>query len=66
MEALSKSKEEEILTSGMTGVMGDFLGDIVVLRNRYTLGLSEETILHSLQMTAMRLIGAEKTLSESS
>ena len=45
--------------------MGDFLGDIVVLHNRYAQGLSEETILHSLQTTAAKLITAEKTLRES-
>jgi len=61
-EVLQKQLEEEVHAMGLEGAMDDLVGDIVVLRNPFTLGLNEESILHSLQNSALKLMAAEKTL----
>jgi protein arginine kinase len=60
-DALIKEKQEGVIASGMQGTLDELVGDLLVLRNQYTLGIAEETILHSLHMSAMKLIVAEKT-----
>ena len=61
-ETLLKQKEEGITAIGMGGSSAEWIGDIVVLKNTYTLGISEEAILHTLNMMAMKLMAMEKTL----
>lgn len=61
-DTLIKHKDEEISATGMQGTMDEMVGDILVLRNTYTLGMSEESILHSLHSMAMKLMAIEKTL----
>ena len=61
-DLLLKQKEEEVAATGMQGTIDEIVGDILVLRNSYTLGISEENILHSLHTMAMKLMAAEKTL----
>ena len=60
--ALTKEKEEGVVASSMVGNINQLVGDIIVLENYYTLGVTEDTILRILHITAMKLIGAEKTL----
>ena len=57
---IAKRQEDEVEMSGLEGESSGFIGDLVILRNRYTLGYSEENTLHSLQTTAMKLMAAEK------
>jgi protein arginine kinase len=59
-----KQLPPEILFSGMEGTVEDLVGDLLILSNRYTLGVTEETIFQSLHTQAMKLISAEKTLRE--
>jgi protein arginine kinase len=61
-EALLKNKDENVLATSMEGSVDDIAYDLLVLRNPYTLGLSEENILHDLQSSAMKLMALEKTL----
>lgn len=61
-EVLIKQKEEEVEAISMEGNLEEIVGDILVLRNAYTLGLSEEKILHALHGTAMKLTALEKAL----
>ncbi len=61
-DTLLKHKEEEISATGMQGTVDEMVGDILVLRNSYTLGISEESILHALHSMAMKLMAIEKTL----
>ena len=61
-EALSKQKDEDLEAAGLEGSMDDFVGDVVILKNQYTLGLSEESLLHEMQTTALKLITSEKTI----
>lgn len=46
--------------AGMQGVMPECVGDIVVVSNRYTLGVSEDEIIRALRLAATRLITEEK------
>lgn len=59
--ALGKEKEEGVVIRSMLGSLDEIVGDIVVLQNYYTLGVSEETILRLLHTSAMKMMGAEKT-----
>ena len=61
-ETLLKHKEENVLAASMEGPIDGIVGDLLVLRNPYTLGLSEENILQGLQSSAMKLMALEKTL----
>lgn len=61
-ETLQKQKEEGLQFEGIGGRQDEFIGDILVLRNRYTLGLSEETILHTVHLAAMKWMAIEKEL----
>jgi protein arginine kinase len=61
-EVLTKGKEEGITAMGMGGNLDELIGDLVVIRNSYTLGTNEETILHLIHSTAMKLMVLEKTL----
>ncbi len=61
-EVLGKQKDEEIITMGLEGALDDLIGDFLILKNRYTLGVTEEGMLHALQTTAMKLMAAEKSL----
>jgi len=61
-EVLIKQKEAEVDAVGIQGTLEELTGDILVIRNHYTLGLTEENIIHSTHSTAMKLIIAEKAL----
>ncbi len=61
-EALLKQKDESVLVTSMEGPIDGIVGDLIVLRNPYTLGLSEENILHDLHSNAMKWMALEKTL----
>ncbi len=61
-DTLIKHREEEIIATGIQGTTDEMVGDILVLRNAYTLGMSEESILHSLHSMAMKLMAIEKTV----
>jgi protein arginine kinase len=62
LEVVTKQKEEEITAMGMGGNLDELIGDLVVINNSYTLGISEEAILHSIHSMAMKLMALEKTL----
>lgn len=61
-ETLLKQKEEEVFATSLQGNLEDIVGDMVILTNEYTLGVTEENILHSINVSAMKLIGSEKAL----
>lgn len=58
-ELLEKEKEEEIEVSGLQGMATEMIGDILVARNKCTLGLTEEYIITLLRMWATRTVVAE-------
>lgn len=63
-DALAKQNEQEIEATNMQGSENDYLGDLLILTNRYTLGTSEDKIFYSIHSSAMELIILEKTLRD--
>lgn len=61
-EQLDKHQEEMISTTGLQGNFDELAGDLVVLHNRYTLGVNENLILSSLRHLATILMVEEKSL----
>lgn len=59
-DTLIKHKPEEVTVTSLQGQ--ELIGDLVVLKNTFTLGVNEENILHSLHLTAMRLMTIERAL----
>ncbi|MES2200230.1 MAG: protein arginine kinase [Chlamydiota bacterium] len=52
--------EPSVSIAGMLGTMDELLGDFLILKNNYTLGLTEQTILRDLHLTATKLILSER------
>jgi protein arginine kinase len=61
-ETLLKQKEEDVTFTGMGGNLEEIIGDLVVISNTCTLGVSEESIIHSIHSIAMKLMAMEKSL----
>jgi len=60
-EVLVKELDDEVLVSGLTG-QRDFIGDLVIIQNRFTLGLTEDHILEGVHKSATKLMTLEKLL----
>lgn len=54
--------EEEVIAAGLEGSIDTLTGDILVLSNKYSLGISEEALLHALHSSTLKLVSAEKLL----
>ncbi len=61
---LEEHLEESVTISSLDGRAFEFVGDFVLLQNKYNLGLTEEMILRDLHMSATKLSLAEKNLRE--
>lgn len=61
-EVLVKQKEDGVAALGISGNLEEAIGDLIVVTNTYTLGVSEENILHSVHSMAMKLMAMENTL----
>ncbi len=61
-ETLLKQKEEGITVAGMGGNLDEIIGDLIVVSNTFTLGINEESIIHSVHSMAMKLMAMEKSL----
>jgi protein arginine kinase len=61
-ETLLTHKEEGISTTGIRGTLEDIIGDILIISNTFTLGINEESIIHSVHSMAMKLMAMEKSL----
>ena len=61
-EAMEKHGEDGIRQTGIQGSPEELAGDLVVLCNNYTLGVTEETIISSLRNLATKLILEEKSM----
>ena len=64
-EELEKNGSNTIYYTSIQGEADVFLGDIVVLSNQQTLGISEEQLIKTLHSHALNLIIAEKKKRES-
>lgn len=61
---LGKELDEGVAFSGMQGDFSEIVGDIVILYNTVTLGVSEEEILKSIRTSATKVMIAEKSARE--
>lgn len=59
---LLPKEEDELLVMGLAGNLEELIGDLIILKNDYTLGMTEEAILQSIQTSSAKLVGAEKAL----
>jgi len=62
-ELLAQSADEQISFQGLEG-SDDLIGDFLILKNHYTLGIAEETLLTLHQTTALKIAAAEKKLRD--
>lgn len=60
LAALLPKEEDELLVMGLAGDLEELVGDFIILKNDYTLAVTEEAILQSIQTTSTKLVGAEK------
>lgn len=58
--ALAQNEDVEFM--GLSGDLSELIGDVVIVQNHFSIGESEEAILHAVQTAATKLIGAEKTM----
>ncbi|MBN4066933.1 protein arginine kinase [Simkania negevensis] len=63
-ETVESALEEGVVAQSMQGSLDEIVGDLVVLQNSYTLGLTEETILSILRTSATTMMTAEKRRRE--
>lgn len=61
-KALSEQKGESLTAIGLEGSLDELVGDMIILKNQYTLGVNEESIVHELQTAALALIASEQAL----
>jgi protein arginine kinase len=59
-EFIMEHQDDSILTTGLQGTLDEITGDLLVIRNNYTLGMSEEGILSSVRSYATKLIVHEQ------
>ena len=60
--SLSQLKQEGLSFTSLHGSSHDFAGDIVIVSNQFTLGVTEEMILSLMRHAMMRLVLDEKAL----
>lgn len=60
-EVLIKELDDEVQASSLSG-NHEFIGDIVILQNKFTLGVAEDHILEGVHKSANKLVSLEKTL----
>lgn len=58
---LEKHADESLSITGIQGNPTEVIGDILVIKNNYTLGVTEENILSSLRTFTTQVLSAEKT-----
>jgi len=63
-EEIGKEEMEGVSFSGLRGDPHELIGDLLVVKNRWTVGLKEETILSSLRAAVMRVVDKERTARE--
>lgn len=59
-EFMIKHSDDSILISGLQGTLSDLIGDLLMVRNNFTLGLTEENILSSVRSYATKLMVHEQ------
>ncbi len=60
MDTLQDCADNNVQANNLLGESKNFMGDLLILKNTYTLGVSEELILQSLHSVASQLVLAEQ------
>ncbi|MBS0654796.1 MAG: protein arginine kinase [Verrucomicrobia bacterium] len=60
LDCVEREKSEGIIASGLQGNPDELIGDILMVKNLYTLGVSEETIISSIRNAILHIVIAEK------
>lgn len=61
-KALSEEHQEGLIFTSLQGNSESLIGDLLVVRNRWTTGVSEEAILSSVRNTVQRMVAEETSL----
>lgn len=64
-QTIDSEKHEGLLFTSLQGNPNDLIGDLLVIKNRWTLGISEETILSLVRNTVQKIIFDERSARES-
>lgn len=56
---VDKLKDDAIAVSGLQGSRNEWIGDLIVVSNNYTLGVNEESIIAALRNFTMKLLSEE-------
>ncbi len=59
-ELWTKQNDESLSLTGISGNPEELIGDMVILQNNFSLGVSEDTIVRSVQNMANKLTASEK------
>jgi protein arginine kinase len=62
--AINGEKQEGLLFTSLQGNPEDLIGDLLVVRNRWTIGVAEETIISSIRNAVLKIIAEERTLRD--
>ena len=61
-KAVSKEHEEGLILTSLQGNPEDLIGDLLVVRNRWTTGVAEEEILATIRNTVQKIVVEEQSL----
>lgn len=61
-DVLDKLADESLFISGIQGNPNEIIGDVLMVRNNYTLGVSEENILSSLRSFTTKILAEEMSV----
>lgn len=59
-DLIEREKMEGVITSGLQGNPDELVGDILMLRNVYTLGINEEAIISNMRNAILHVVVSEK------
>ena len=62
--AIDGEKQDGLLFTSLQGNPEDLIGDLLVVKNRWTLGVSEETIISSIRNAVLKIVAEERALRE--
>ena len=61
-QMLLKHSKEGIVVMGLQGTPGDYIGDVMAIRNQYTLGLTEENIVSTVRLFITKMLVEEQAV----
>lgn len=59
---MHQHRDDGVIVEGLQGKPGEYVGDLIVVRNRYTIGCTEENILSAVRSFCTKVVVHEKGL----